>query len=112
MRKSGVGVCLVVDFHQLADGGVGVFLRGREGLVAEKLLNGAKISPVGEQMRRERVTQRMRMQVPVDVGHANVFLDDTADRALCETPARIIEEYCFRMRVLPTTGSIRLLQEL
>src|SRR5713226_9964566 len=63
-------------------------------------------------MRREGVTQGMRMEVPVDVGHANVFLDDTADRALCETPARIIEEYCFHMRVLPIAGSIRLLQKL
>src|SRR6266478_3874989 len=112
MQESGVRVRLVVDFHQLADGGVSVFLRRGERLVAEKLLNGAKISPVGEQMRREGVTQGMRVEVPVDVGHANVFLDDTADGALCETPARIIEEYCFRMRVLLIAGSIRLLQEL
>src|SRR5260370_30101995 len=63
-------------------------------------------------MRGESVTQGMRMEVPVDVGHANVFLDDTADGTLCKTLARIIEEYCFRMRVLPTAGSIRLLQEL
>ena len=45
----------VVNIHQLADGGVGVFLRGRKRLVAEKLLNGAQVRPVGEQVRRESV---------------------------------------------------------
>jgi hypothetical protein len=57
MHESGVGVRLVVNIHQLADGSVGVFLSGRERLMAEKFLNGAKISPVGKQMRGEGVTQ-------------------------------------------------------
>src|SRR5258708_16508006 len=60
----------------------------------------------------EGVTQRMRMEVPVDVGNADVFLHDTANGALRKTPTRIIEEYGFRMGVLPASGSIRLLQEL
>src|SRR5882762_5873858 len=80
--------------------------------MAEKFLNGAKISTVGEQMRRERVTQRMRMQVPVDVGDANVFLDDAPDGALGKAPAGIIEEDRFGVRPLPATRQIRLLQEL
>jgi len=60
-------VRLVVDVHQLANGGMCVFLCGREGLVAKKFLDGAKIGAIGKQMRGERVTQRMRMQVPIDV---------------------------------------------
>src|SRR5258708_21095130 len=63
-------------------------------------------------MRGEGVTQRMRMEGPVDVGNADVFLHDTANGALGKTPTRIIEEYRFRMGVLPASGSIRLLQEL
>ena len=87
MRKSGVGVRLVVDVHQLANGGVRVFLRGRERLVPEKFLDGAKISAVSKQMRCERVTQRMRMQIPIDVGDPNIFLDNAPDGTLREAPA-------------------------
>ena len=37
----------IVDVHELADGGVGVFLRGGEGLVAEEFLNGAEVGAIG-----------------------------------------------------------------
>src|SRR5260370_36790769 len=63
-------------------------------------------------MRRERVTQRMRMQVPVDVGNANVFFDDAPDGALPKAPARIIEEDRLGVRPLPATRPARLFQEL
>src|SRR5712692_6640273 len=112
MRKSGVGVCFVVDVHKLADGSVGVLLRGRERLVAKEFLNSAKISPVGEQMRGEGVTQRMRMEVPVDVGNANVFFDDASHGALRKTPARIIEKHCFHVRPQSATRYISLFQQL
>src|SRR5260370_42493377 len=102
MQESGVGVRLVVDIHQLPDGGVSVFLRGRERLVAKKFLDGAKIGAVGKQMSGERVTQRMRMQVPVDVGDAHIFLDDAPYGTLGEAPARIVEKDCLRLRPRPT----------
>ena len=54
----------VVDVHQLANRRVSVFLRGRERLVAEQFLNGAKIGAVGQQMGGEGMTQRVRMQDP------------------------------------------------
>src|SRR5216684_5186196 len=54
----------------------------------------------------------MRMQVPVDVSHANVFLDDAPDGALREPPARTIEEHRFGVWPLPATPPIPLLQEL
>ena len=75
-------VCLVVDVHQLANGSVGVLLRGGERLMAEKLLDGAKIGAIGKEMCGERVTQRMWVQIPIDVGDAHIFFDDASDGAL------------------------------
>ena len=72
----------VVDVHELADGGVRVFLRGGKRLVAEQLLNGTKVGAVGEQMRGKGVAQRVRVQIPIDVGEADVFLYDAADGTL------------------------------
>src|SRR5580704_15527038 len=97
MRESGVRVCLVVDFHQLADGSVRIFLRGGERLVAEQFLNRAEISAIGEQVSGKRVPQRMRMKVPIGIYQAHVFLDDAADGTLREAAAGIIQEDGFRM---------------
>src|SRR6266568_2400227 len=80
--------------------------------MAEKLLNRAKIGAIGEQMRREGVTHRMRMQVPVDVGDANVFFDDAPDGALSKAPARIIEEDGFSVWPPPATRPLVLFQKL
>src|SRR6266705_4244372 len=80
--------------------------------MAEKLLNRAKIGAIGEQMRREGVTHRMRMQVPVDVGDANVFFDDAPDGALGKAPARIIEEDGFSVWPPPATRPLVLFQKL
>src|ERR1700682_960005 len=54
----------------------------------------------------------MRVQVPVDVGYANVFLDDAPDGALRQATARIIEEHRFSVRPRPAARPMRLLQEL
>ena len=75
-------VGLVVDVHELADGGVGVFLRGGKRLVAEELLDGAKVGAVGEEMRRKSVAQGVWVQVPVHVDDTDVFFDDAANRTL------------------------------
>ena len=48
---------LIVDIHELADGGVRVFLRGGKRLVAEEFLNGAEVGTVGEQVGCEGVAQ-------------------------------------------------------
>ena len=107
-----MGVRPVVDFHELANGSVGVLLGGGEGLVAEEFLNGAKIGAIGEKMRRESMTQRVRVQVPVDVNEANVFFDDAPDRTLREAPPRIIEKDRFCFRGLLAARSVRLLEKL
>ena len=80
----------VVNVHQLADGGVGVFLRGGKRLVAEEFLNGAQVGAVGQKMRRKGVAQRVWMQVPIHVDEADVFFDDAAHGALREAAARVI----------------------
>ena len=98
-------VGLVIDFHQLADGGVGVFLRGGERLVAEQFLNGAEVGAVGKEMRGKGVAQRMWMQVPVDVRQAHVFLDDAADGALRQPAACVVEENSFRVRSGAAAGA-------
>src|ERR1700674_2059309 len=88
---------LVVNIHQLANGGVGVLLRGGQRLVAKKLLNGAEVGAIGEEMRGEGMAQGVRVKVPIDIDQTNVFLDDTADRALGKTAAGIVEEHGFRV---------------
>src|SRR6266568_7902620 len=112
MHPSSVRVRLVVDVHQLADGSMGVFLRRRKRLVAEKFLNSAEVRTVGEQMRRKGVAQRVRMQVTVAVGDVNIFLDDPPNGTLREPAARIIEEDCFGVWPLPVTLPGSLLEKL
>ena len=90
-----VGMGLVVDVHQLADGGVSVFLGGGEGLVAEEFLDGAKVGAISEEMGGKGVAERVRVQVPIDVDEADVFFDDAAYGALREAAAGVIEEYGF-----------------
>ncbi len=95
----------VVDVHQLADGGVRVFLRGGERLVAEEFLNGAKVGAVGEKMRGKRVAQGVRVQVPIHVDEADVFFDDAADGTLREAAAGVIEEDGFGVRRVAMTAA-------
>src|SRR5438552_2409971 len=91
-------MCLVVDVHQLADRSVRVFLRGGKRLVAEQLLNGAEIGAISQQVRSKSVAQRMRMQVPVHVGKANVFFYDAPDRPLRQPATSIVQENRFTVR--------------
>lgn len=81
---------LVVDVHELADGGMSIFLCGGERLVAEEFLDGAEVGAVGQEMGGESVAQGVRMQVPVHVDKADVFFDDAADGALREATASVI----------------------
>src|SRR5215471_9918611 len=94
-KKLGVGMGFVVDVHELADGGMGVFLRGGKGLVAEKFLDGSEVGAIGEEMRGESVAQRMRVEIPIDVGQARVFFDDAADGTLGEAATGVVEENRF-----------------
>ena len=104
----------VVDFHELTDGGMSVFLRRGEGLVAQQFLDSAKIGAVRQKMSGKSMAERMGMQVPIDVGEANVFLDDTSHGALREAASGVVEENGLKMGNLSLTGTVSspLLQEL
>ena len=81
---------LVVDRRKLVDGGLRVTLRGGKRYMAEKLLNGAKIGAIGQQVRGERVTKRMGMQVPVDVIEQRIFFHNHVYEAVGEAAAFLI----------------------
>src|SRR5690349_19824712 len=83
---------LVVNVHELAYGGVCVFLRGGERPVAEQFLDGAQIGAVGQQVRGESVAAGMGVQVPINVHEANILFDDAADGALGEASAGVIQK--------------------
>ena len=53
---------LLVDLLEPLDARVGVDLRRRDRRVAEQLLHGSKIGPGVEQMRGERVAERVNAQ--------------------------------------------------
>src|SRR5579859_6148272 len=102
----------VVDVHELADGGVGVFLGGGEGLVAEEFLNGAEVGAIGEKMGCKGVAEGVRMQIPIHVDETDVFFDDAADGALRETASGVIEEHGLGVRRdAATAAAARGLQE-
>ena len=55
--------------------------------MAEQLLNCAEVGPVGKQVRGKRVPQRVRVQVPVHVDQAHIFLTMRAtDRGVRRAP--------------------------
>src|SRR5690349_4038764 len=83
---------LVVNLQQLADGGVRVLLRGGERLVAEEFLDGAEIGAVRQEMRGERVAQRVRVQIPIYVDETNIFFHDASNGALREAPAGVVQK--------------------
>src|SRR5260221_6843709 len=100
-----VRVRLVVNFHQLPDRGVRVFLRRRQRLVPQQLLNRSQIRAIRQQMRRECVAQGMRVQVPIDVRQLDVLLYDSPHRTLRQPPARVIQKRRIGARRRPPHAS-------
>ncbi len=64
---------------QVLDGDVRVQLRGRHAGVAEHLLDAAQIGAGGEQMRGERVTERVGARLAEHVGAGEDLADDVVD---------------------------------
>ncbi len=58
-RTPGPGMCLLVGRPQSGRRNVGVDLGGGEALVAEELLDNAKVRPALEEMRSEGMAERM-----------------------------------------------------
>src|SRR5438132_11403995 len=70
------GMKLFVHGPQIVAIDVGIELRGREVGVAEHLLHRPEIRPALEEMRRERVTQRVRRYPLGEPGAPRRLLDD------------------------------------
>src|SRR5579872_7533486 len=89
---------LVVNIHQLPDRRVRVFLRGRERLMSQQFLNGAKIGSIGKQMRRERMPERMWVKIPIDIRQPDIFLNEPSDGTLRQPSSCVVQKHSLRMR--------------
>ena len=69
-----------------------VDLRRRDVGVAEHLLQRAQVAAAGEQMRRERVAQRVRAHPALQAGAARVALDDLVEALAREAAAAVVDE--------------------
>jgi hypothetical protein len=105
LPRLGVRMGFVVDVHELSDGSVGVFLGGGEGLVAEEFLDGPEVGAVSEQVSGESMTQGVWVQIPIDVGEADIFLDDAPDGTLRKAATGVIEEDGFTVRGAAAAGA-------
>src|SRR6266571_3405811 len=65
ISNSSLRVGLVVNFHQVFDGDLGVFLRGCEAFVAEHLLDGPEVGAFVEQVGSEGVAYGVRARLHV-----------------------------------------------
>src|SRR5262249_32335552 len=90
--RAGARVGGVVHAHELVGAHVGVALRRRQAAVAEELLDHAEIGAGVEQMRRERVAQRVRAHAPADPGRGGARPHDRVQRAHAEPPAARVRE--------------------
>src|ERR1700719_4696752 len=93
MPISSARVRLDVGLEQLANRGVRVPLRSGQRRVSQEFLNRAKVRPIGQQMRGERMPQGMRMQIPIYVSQTRVFFDDARHRPLRQPRAQMVKEH-------------------
>src|SRR5829696_1324853 len=78
------GMRLEVHILQPVGGEVRVDLRRRDVRVPEHLLQRPEVAAAGEQVRRERVPERVRAHAPVEARGARVALDDLVQALACE----------------------------
>ena len=83
---------------------VGVELRGRDVGVAEHLLQRAQVAAARQQVRRERVAQRVRAHLRGQPGRARVALDDLVEPLARQPGAAVVEE---QARLQPVAGQPR-----
>ena len=81
-----------IDLHQATDVEVGVTLCGREPRVSQEFLNRAQIGTRLEQMRGERVSERVRADPLRDRRLPDIASDDPIDAARGQSPATEIQE--------------------
>jgi len=69
-------VAFFVDFQELSQINVGVFLGGGQALVPQKLLDDPQIRTPAQKVRREGVAKRVRADLPTHSRDADVFIDN------------------------------------
>src|SRR3712207_1441404 len=89
---AGPRVSVEVDVLEALGREVRVELGGGDVGVAEHLLDGAEVAPAGEQVRRERVAQRVRAHAAVEAGAAGVALHDLVEALAGEAGPPVVEE--------------------
>jgi hypothetical protein len=60
--------------------------------VTEELLDRAQIGAAVEEVRRERVPERVRARASLDPGSQGRALDEPADPACAQAPAALVEK--------------------
>ena len=74
----------VVHRHQIRQRNLRVFLRGRQPRVAQQFLNGPQIGAIGQQMRRIRMTEAVRVERSIARDHPRVEFDDLPRPAIAQ----------------------------
>src|SRR5687768_9625799 len=88
--RTRVGLAIHVDQLRRID--VRIPLGGADARVAEQLLDGAQVGAALQEMRRERMTQRMRADAALSGELRHVFAQQTIDTAPREPRAAEIDE--------------------
>src|SRR5574341_205129 len=104
--RAGAGVGGVIDLHEPVGPDVRVALRGGEAAVTEELLDHPEVRPRVEQVRRERVPERVRAHPPGNAGRGGAPPHDRVDRARRQPAAAAIHEE--RATRVPASAEVRL----
>mgnify|MGYP003462921181 CR=1 FL=1 len=88
----GPGVRLVIDVLELLAREVRVHLRGGDVGVAEHLLDGAEVATSGQQVRGERMAQRMRAHAVFEAAGLRMPLDDLVQALAAQPASALIDE--------------------
>src|ERR1051325_2186462 len=91
-------MALFIHLQQLSRVDVGVPLRGAQTRVAEQFLNGTQIGAALEQMRRERMPERVRADSHPLARRRDVLAADAIDAARSQPSAAKVHEQRISVR--------------
>ena len=90
-------MCLVVNLNQFLHGNMSVNLRGRKTCVPQQFLNVAQICAAVEQVRRERMPQRVGADVVNARAQPDIFFYQASDRTRRHARTLIIQNQGLRV---------------
>ena len=86
------GMGLAVNVQQIGGIHVGVALGSAEPRVPEHLLDASQVGAALEQVRRKRVTERVRRDAEAGAAHRDVLADESMDASRAEPLPSIVHE--------------------